>query len=64
MSTPSDHAHCKVCGRVAPAGAETCSRACREEREQRLRTRRNYTLMLYAAIALILVVFASTFLRG
>jgi len=52
-----DHRHCKVCGRVCEVGDETCSRACREKRAQQLAARRNYTYLLYFAIALILIAF-------
>jgi predicted nucleic acid-binding Zn ribbon protein len=62
VSAAVDHQHCKVCGRVTAPDSETCSRACREVRERRLQTRRNYTLLLYASIALILIVFVSRLL--
>jgi len=52
-----DHRHCKVCGRVCPVGEETCSRACRDKRAAQSASRRNYTLLLYAAIAILLIAF-------
>jgi predicted nucleic acid-binding Zn ribbon protein len=58
-----DHRHCKVCGRVCAPGEETCSRACREERERRLQGRRNLQIVLYIAVALVLIAFASEFFR-
>jgi len=62
MPPEGDPRHCKVCGRVCDPGEETCSKTCRAEREQRMRSRRNYSLLLYASIALIVIVFASRFL--
>ncbi len=49
-----EHSHCKVCGKVAPPGADTCSAACQEIRDARLRTRRNWSALLY----ILIVVFA------
>jgi predicted nucleic acid-binding Zn ribbon protein len=63
VPTEGDHRHCKVCGRVCTPGEETCSRTCAAEREQRMRTRRNYQLMLYIAVALVLIAFVSDVLR-
>jgi predicted nucleic acid-binding Zn ribbon protein len=54
-----DHRHCKVCGRVCAIDSETCSRACRDKREQQLQSRRMYSYLLYGAIALLLIVFVS-----
>jgi predicted nucleic acid-binding Zn ribbon protein len=56
VPTPDDHAHCKVCGRVCPAGEETCSAACASERERRARSRRTYVYLMYGTIALLLLV--------
>ncbi|MCW6167184.1 MAG: DUF2116 family Zn-ribbon domain-containing protein [Thermoplasmatales archaeon] len=53
MALP-EHTHCKVCGKVAPPNAETCSPACREIREARMRSRRNWSALLY----ILIVVFA------
>jgi predicted nucleic acid-binding Zn ribbon protein len=58
-----DHRHCKVCGRVCDVGAETCSKACREERARRIQSRRNLTYIIYASIALLMIVLISSFLR-
>ncbi len=57
-----DHRHCKVCGRICAADSETCSRTCREKREQQLQSRRTYTYLLYGAIALLLIVFLAHYL--
>jgi len=46
-----------MCGRVCPVGEETCSRACRDKRAAQIATRRNYTLLLYAAIAILVIAF-------
>jgi len=62
VTLESDHRHCKVCGKVCDPDEETCSRACREERERRVQTRRTYTYLLYGAIALLLIVFVSRLL--
>jgi len=53
----ADHRHCKVCGRVCSPGDETCSKACREKRAAQLASRRNYSYLLYLAIAILLVAF-------
>jgi predicted nucleic acid-binding Zn ribbon protein len=58
-----DHRHCKVCGRVCAVGEETCSRACREKRAVQLASRRNYTYLLYVAIAILLIVFIASAVR-
>ncbi len=63
MPPESDHRHCKVCGKVTAVGDEACSRSCREELRRREITRRNYTLLLYGAIALLAIVFASALIR-
>jgi len=57
VPTEGDHSHCKVCGRVCAPGEETCSKACRQKRAAMLASRRNYTYLLYAAIAIILIAF-------
>jgi predicted nucleic acid-binding Zn ribbon protein len=59
MPIEGDHRHCKVCGKVCAPGNETCSRACADARDDRARSRRTYTLLLYGAIALLVVVFLS-----
>jgi predicted nucleic acid-binding Zn ribbon protein len=58
-----DHRHCKVCGRVCAVGEETCSRACREKREAQIASRRNYTYLLYVAIAILLIAFVFGLIR-
>jgi predicted nucleic acid-binding Zn ribbon protein len=54
-----DHRHCKVCGRTCTPDEETCSTACREERERRARSRRMYMYLLYGTAALLLVLLLS-----
>jgi predicted nucleic acid-binding Zn ribbon protein len=63
VSTEGDHRHCKVCGKVCAVGEETCSRACREKRAAAIASRRNYSYLLYAAIAILAVVFLSSVIR-
>ena len=63
MPAEGDHRHCKVCGKVCAVGEETCSRACREKRAAQVASRRNYQYLLYAAIAILLIVFLSSFVR-
>lgn len=63
MPAEGDHRHCKVCGKVCAASAETCSRTCAEERERRVRSSRNLRYVLYGTIALLLVLFLSNFLH-
>ena len=62
MPTSSDHRHCKVCGRVCAAEEETCSKACAQQRAERLQTRRMYTYLMYGAIALLAIVVLTRFL--
>ncbi len=61
MAAEGDHRHCKVCGRVCATGSQTCGKACAQVRENQARTRRNYTLLLYGSIALLLIVFLAHF---
>jgi predicted nucleic acid-binding Zn ribbon protein len=64
MGTEGDHRHCKVCGKVTKPDAETCSPACAAARERRVRASGSYRLLLYAAIALLLIALVvSPFLR-
>ena len=63
MPAEGDHRHCKVCGRVCTVGEETCSRACRDKRAAQLASRRNYTLLLYAAIAILVIAFLVSAVR-
>lgn len=63
MPDPSDHRHCKVCGRICAVGEETCSRTCREKRAAQIQARRNWTYLLYGMMALLLIVAASYYLR-
>jgi predicted nucleic acid-binding Zn ribbon protein len=57
-----DHRHCKVCGKMTAAGSETCSRECAAVRESRVRSRRNLQYMLYAVIALVVVLLLSSYI--
>jgi predicted nucleic acid-binding Zn ribbon protein len=50
-----DHRHCKVCGRICGSEDETCSEECRDKRDRRLRSRRNFTYLLYGMAALLLL---------
>ncbi len=59
----SDHRHCKVCGRTTGPKQETCSAECAAKREERLRSARNYRYILYATIALVLILFLSAYVR-
>jgi predicted nucleic acid-binding Zn ribbon protein len=61
VPTEGDHRHCKVCGRVCDVGEETCSRACAEKRAAQVQSRRTYTYLLYATIAILLIVFLSRY---
>lgn len=63
MSAEEDHRHCKVCGRVCGVGEDTCSRACREKRAAQVSSRRTYTYLLYAAIAILVIAFLSSVIR-
>ncbi|MGI0055057.1 MAG: DUF2116 family Zn-ribbon domain-containing protein [Thermoplasmata archaeon] len=53
-----NHRHCKVCGKVCATNVDTCSRACEEQRENTLRSKRTWTNLLY----ILIVVFAFLFL--
>ena len=63
MPSDGDHRHCKVCGRVTKPDAETCSAACAAERARRLSSARTYRYILYGAIALVLLLFLSSFVH-
>jgi predicted nucleic acid-binding Zn ribbon protein len=55
VPSSDEHRHCKVCGRVCAPEDETCSATCRDERDRRLRARRNFTYLLYGTAALLLL---------
>ena len=55
--TDDDHRHCKSCGKVCDIDEDVCSPECRTKREQVLKTRRTYTYLLYALMAILLVAF-------
>ena len=63
MPAEADHRHCKVCGKVCGVGDETCSRASREKRAAQQASRRNYTYLLYLAIAILLIAFIFSAVR-
>jgi predicted nucleic acid-binding Zn ribbon protein len=58
-----DHHHCKVCGKVCAADADTCSKACRVKREQAAQTRRTYSYLLYGVMALLLILLLASYAR-
>lgn len=60
MPTEGDHRHCRVCGRVTKPDQETCSAACAQERERRVRSARNYRYLLYVTIAVLLILFVAS----
>ncbi|MGP8073202.1 MAG: DUF2116 family Zn-ribbon domain-containing protein [Thermoplasmata archaeon] len=62
MTPSDDHRHCKVCGRTCDPDERTCSPACAAKLEDLARTRRNYQYLLYASIALLLIVLFSHYL--
>lgn len=63
MSLGEDHRHCKVCGKVCAPGAETCSRECAGIRDDRLRSRRFWTGVMYVMIVFLAAVLLISFLR-
>ena len=50
-----DHRHCRVCGKVCSADTEFCSKTCRQKREETIATRRRYLYILYALIAITIL---------
>jgi predicted nucleic acid-binding Zn ribbon protein len=60
---PSDHRHCKSCGRVCEPGQETCSTECAEKRRHLLETRRTYTYMMYGLAGVLILLFALGYLH-
>ena len=63
MPAEGDHRHCKVCGKVCGVGEETCSKACRQTRAAQLASRRTYTYLLYAAIAILVLAVVVSVVR-
>jgi predicted nucleic acid-binding Zn ribbon protein len=61
VPTEGDHRHCKVCGRLVKPGADTCSDTCATERQRRISSARNYRYLMYGTIALLLILFLSSF---
>jgi len=57
-----DHRHCKVCGKVTKPDAQTCSAECAAARDRRVRQAGNYRLLLYGAIALLVIFLLAQFL--
>jgi predicted nucleic acid-binding Zn ribbon protein len=64
VADAEDHRHCKVCGKVTNPDREFCSKACRAQRDERIRSRRTLTYMMYGGIALLLVLLALNFLHA
>ncbi|HZY92338.1 MAG TPA: DUF2116 family Zn-ribbon domain-containing protein [Thermoplasmata archaeon] len=58
-----DHRHCRVCGKVTAPGNETCSRTCREAREDQVRTRQNSIRLMYVLIAVVLIGFVLSYVH-
>ncbi|HUI38868.1 MAG TPA: DUF2116 family Zn-ribbon domain-containing protein [Thermoplasmata archaeon] len=56
MPDPADHRHCRVCGKVCDPDSETCSRRCREDLARRQQSKRGYTYLMYALIAIVAAV--------
>ncbi|MCI4366674.1 MAG: DUF2116 family Zn-ribbon domain-containing protein [Thermoplasmata archaeon] len=56
MSTPDDHHHCKVCGKVCSPSEAVCSKACKTQRESKQASGRRSQLMMYGAMLLLIVV--------
>ena len=50
-----DHRHCRVCRKVCAPDQEYCSKACRQERERAIATRRMWLYILYAMIAVTIL---------
>ncbi|MFO8109849.1 MAG: DUF2116 family Zn-ribbon domain-containing protein [Thermoplasmata archaeon] len=49
------HKHCGVCGKPVPLEETFCSEKCREEYKEMLSKRRNRMYMIYALLAILLV---------
>jgi predicted nucleic acid-binding Zn ribbon protein len=60
---PSDHRHCKSCGRTCDPDDEVCSTACGEKRRKNLETRRNYSYLMYGMIGLLLILLLVGYVR-
>ncbi|MDJ0275081.1 MAG: DUF2116 family Zn-ribbon domain-containing protein [Nitrososphaerota archaeon] len=55
-----EHKHCPICGRSMPVDADFCSDACRKVNEERLRRERRartITLVIYAILMAVLLLF-------
>lgn len=63
MALSQDHRHCKICGRVCPTGEDVCSDACATKRDDRLRSRRFWTGIMYAMIVFFAAVLLISYLR-
>jgi predicted nucleic acid-binding Zn ribbon protein len=57
------HRHCKVCSKPCSLDAEVCSKACRRTYDERRRTRQQYTYVMYALMAFVVLVFLLNYLR-
>lgn len=60
---PSDHRHCKSCGRSVDPDDDVCSTECGEKRRKVLETRRNTTYMMYGLMAFLVVLLLVGYLR-
>ena len=63
MADPGDHRHCKVCGKMCDSGEQFCSPACERKRADALRSRRNLQNLMYAGIAILLILLAVNILH-
>ena len=58
-----DHRHCKVCGRAIGPEQEFCSKVCRRKREEALRSRRQLTYVMYAAIVILVILVVTSYVH-
>lgn len=63
MALGQDHRHCKICGRVCPVGADTCSAQCATTRDERLRSLWFWTGIMYAMIVFLAAVLVISYIR-
>ncbi len=59
-----EHHHCRVCGNVCGADTKVCSPACQAKRDEQLRQKRNLQMVMYAAIAVLILVLAINLSHG
>ena len=60
------HQHCRNCGKAVPIGEDYCSEACRVERTEDLRRKKNqmYVIIFIGAIIVLLASFLPFFGGG